>query len=186
MQRVTPEVKWAQRSSNSDASKNLLYLTLIAPNVVNPEIILTEKKLKFQGPTKNGSQLYHIELEFYEDVDSENFEKNHTDRNICLIIRKKELGNAFWPRLIKEVGKCSYIRTDFDKWVDEDEQNAYGNGDYSSQFGGMNDFDFSKFSGDMGEFDNMSKLDGTDSDDHSDTDDLKDESNEEMVTVDKE
>lgn len=30
----------------------------------------------------------------------------------------------YWPRLTKEKAKLFYLKTDFDKWVDEDDQNG--------------------------------------------------------------
>jgi hypothetical protein len=31
------------------------------------------------------------------------------------VLFKKELGEEFWPRLLKEKGKVHFLRTDFDK-----------------------------------------------------------------------
>lgn len=58
----------------------------------------------------------------------------------------------YWPRLTKSAKKEHFIRTDFDKWVDEDEQDGDAN-DPLSQYnlgGGMpdmGDLDFSKLGG---------------------------------------
>jgi hypothetical protein len=41
--------------------------------------------------------------------------KNHTDRDVELVLYKKELKEEFWPRLLKEKGKVHFLRTDFDK-----------------------------------------------------------------------
>lgn len=35
-----------------------------------------------------------------------------------------ELKQEYWPRLTKDKKKTPYIKTDFDKWIDEDEQDA--------------------------------------------------------------
>ena len=39
-------------------------------------------------------------------------------------IRKKDVELEYWPRLTKEKLKSPYIKTDFSKWVDEDEQES--------------------------------------------------------------
>ncbi|KAG4305154.1 hypothetical protein PORY_001324 [Pneumocystis oryctolagi] len=52
-------------------------------------------------------------------------------------------------------------------WVDEDEQNGAGQNDFSSPFGGMNDFDFGQFDHSSGEAEGMPKLDDMDSDSES-------------------
>lgn len=51
-------------------------------------------------------------------------------------LRKKELDEAYWPRLLKESKKVHFLKTDFDKWVDEDEQNEAAEEDFGN-FGGM-------------------------------------------------
>ena len=51
-------------------------------------------------------------------------------------LRKKELKEEYWPRLLKEPKKVQFLKTDFDKWVDEDEQNEAPEEDFSN-FGGM-------------------------------------------------
>lgn len=38
------------------------------------------------------------------------------------MLRKKEAKEEYWPRLLKESKKMHFLKTDFDKWVDEDEQ----------------------------------------------------------------
>lgn len=35
-----------------------------------------------------------------------------------------ELKIEYWPRLTKDKAKLQFLKTDFDKWVDEDEQDA--------------------------------------------------------------
>lgn len=51
-------------------------------------------------------------------------------------LQKKELKLEYWPRLLKENKRLHFLKTDFDKWVDEDEQNEAPEEDFS-QFGGM-------------------------------------------------
>ena len=35
-----------------------------------------------------------------------------------------ELKQEYWPRLTKDKKKLAYVKTDFSKWVDEDEQDG--------------------------------------------------------------
>lgn len=39
-----------------------------------------------------------------------------------MILRKKAARAEYWPRLTKEKVRNQWIKTDFSKWVDEDEQ----------------------------------------------------------------
>jgi hypothetical protein len=92
--------------------------------------------LKFKGHSETLKRDYDLELEFYAEIDPENSKINHSSRNVELKLRKKELKEEYWPRLLKEAKKLQFLKTDFDKWVDEDEQNEAPEEDFS-QFGGM-------------------------------------------------
>ena len=61
---------------------------------------------------------------------------NHTAKNVEMKLQKKELNEEYWPRLLKVKQRLHFLKTDFDKWVDEDEQNEAPEEDIS-QLGGM-------------------------------------------------
>ena len=133
-----PAVLWAQRSSVSDASKNFVYLTISVPDVPKEGLQLDHKptSLTFTGTSTTLKRKYHVELEFYAEIDPEESKINHTSKNIEMKLHKKELKEEYWPRLLKDNKKLHFLKTDFDKWVDEDEQNEAPEEDFS-QFGGM-------------------------------------------------
>jgi len=168
---ATPEVLWAQRSNKTDAAKNFIYLTISVPDVQpsNLKLDLKPQSLTFSGHSDSLKRDYHLELEFYAEIDKAESKINHTAKNIEIVLRKKELKEEFWPRLLKDAKKVHFLKTDFDKWVDEDEQDEApeddlgnmggmggmpGMGDMSSMMGGAGgDFggiDFSKLGGGMG------------------------------------
>ncbi|KAK6534904.1 hypothetical protein TWF281_006203 [Arthrobotrys megalospora] len=154
-----PEVIWAQRSDPAIAEKNLLYITILQSDVPekNLKIDLTATTLTYKGVTTKGKE-YAFTIEFFEEIDVENSRKIHTDRATECIIRKKALKQEFWVRLTKEKVKLHWLKTDFDRWVDEDEQDGpapepeydpnmmsqFGGGDDAGGFGGI---DFSKLGG---------------------------------------
>jgi hypothetical protein len=78
--------------------------------------------VKFAGHSDSLKKDYAIELELYSEIDEAHTKVNHTAKNVQLVLRKKELKEEFWPRLLKEAKKVHFLKTDFDKWVDEDEQ----------------------------------------------------------------
>ncbi|KAK2598116.1 p23 chaperone protein wos2 [Conoideocrella luteorostrata] len=185
---VAPEVLWAQRSSSADATKNYIYLTINVPDVPKEDLQLDLKPtaLIFSGTSGTLKRKYHVELNFYAEIDPAESKINHTGKNIEMRLQKKELKEEYWPRLLKDAKKLHYLKTDFDKWVDEDEQNETPEDDMS-QFGGMNgmpgmggaggDFggiDFSKLGGDMSGLGGMPGLgedgDGAEDDDSGDDD----------------
>ncbi|KAI9775702.1 MAG: hypothetical protein M1835_005719 [Candelina submexicana] len=196
--KMTPEVLWAQRSSSSDAAKNYIILTIMVPDVAKDSMQLDLKptSLVFTGRSTSKNTTYHLELEFYSEIDVENSKTNQTARDIEMILRKKEMKEEYWPRLLKESKRVHYLKTDFDKWVDEDEQDAVaddadnmgagaggmpGMGGGDGGFGGI---DFSKLGagaggmGGMGGMEDMMKgmggmggMGGGEDDDDADEDD---------------
>jgi len=137
---VTPEVLWAQRSSSSDPTKNSVYLTLTVADIAEKDtkLDIQADKLTFTGYSQIKKTTYSVTLEFFAEIVPEETKKNHTNRYIELVLRKKELKEEFWPRLLKAKGKVHFLRTDFDKWVDEDEQEGNPDDeDFMNKMGGM-------------------------------------------------
>ncbi|KAK6456349.1 HSP20-like chaperone [Scheffersomyces xylosifermentans] len=123
MTSIAPIVKWAQRSSATDAAKNVIYLTIEIVDAKNTKLDLTATHLKLAADSSDNNSHYDLNIEFYDEIDTENSHKNtENGSHIYFVLRKKTAKEEFWPRLTKEKLKYHYIRTDFDKWVDEDEQ----------------------------------------------------------------
>ncbi|KAL8765455.1 MAG: hypothetical protein Q9209_007482 [Squamulea sp. 1 TL-2023] len=133
---TTPEVTWAQRSSSSDPEKNYIYLTIAAPDVPKVDVDLKPTSLTFTGHSDTKKTTYHVELEFYAEIDVDNSKTHHTSRDVSFVLRKKELKEEYWPRLLKDSKKMHFLKTDFDKWVDEDEQDGAPD-DAMAGMGGM-------------------------------------------------
>ncbi|KAJ5800120.1 uncharacterized protein N7518_002188 [Penicillium psychrosexuale] len=137
-QTLTPEVTWAQRSSDSDPERNYLYVNIKAAEVPKADatLTITEKNVSFKGVSRKGVT-YSVSLDLFAEIDPENSKVNHTDRDVELVLRKKELKEEFWPRLLESKQKMHFLKTNFDKWVDEDEQDEAGEDDYANNFGGF-------------------------------------------------
>jgi len=125
-----------------------------APDVPASEIKLDLQptKLTFSGRSTTKNVTYKAEFEFYEEIDVKASKINHTDRDIEMVIQKKTLQEEFWPRLLKDKAKVHWLKTDFDKWVDEDEQDPNEDEDWMAKAGGgmggdggFEGIDFSKF-----------------------------------------
>jgi len=186
---VHPEVLWAQRSSKTDDSRNVIYLTIGAPDVpkADTKLDIQPTKITFQGKSTTKNVTYKAELELFEEIDPKESKVNHTDRDIEFVLRKKNIKEEFWPRLLKEKAKVHWLKTDFDKWVDEDEQDAKDDDDMSNPAaggggfpgmegmggmggmggagGGFEGIDFSKFGAGPGGMGGMEGLGGDMSDD---------------------
>jgi len=151
---VHPEVLWAQRSSTQDETRNIIYLTITAPDVPKSELKLDVQntKLSFLGRSTSKNLTYKADIEFFAEIDAGETKVNHTGRDVELVVRKKERKEEYWPRLLKDKAKVHWLRTDFDKWVDEDDQDLNADDDdYMSRMGGLGGeggfegIDFSKF-----------------------------------------
>ncbi|KAL1952284.1 hypothetical protein VTO73DRAFT_1433 [Trametes versicolor] len=126
-----PEILWAQRSSESDEKKNILYVTVNLPDI-KPETLqyeLTPAHISFKAKAGNADKgieekEYEFAFDMFEEVIPEESAKNLTSRSLSLLLRKKEKKAEFWPRLTKEKVRTQFIKTDFSKWVDEDEQDG--------------------------------------------------------------
>ncbi|EER26956.1 hypothetical protein D8B26_002573 [Coccidioides posadasii str. Silveira] len=144
-----PEVLWAQRSSETEPAKNIIYLSLAVPDVPesSAKLDVTPTTVSFSGHSSTKNIDYKVDLELYAEIDVANSKRHHSARGVDLVLRKKEVKQEFWPRLLKESKKVHFVKTDFDKWVDEDEQEEAKEDDFSNMTGGLGGIDFSKLGG---------------------------------------
>ncbi|CAD6892035.1 unnamed protein product [Tilletia laevis] len=133
MSTIAPEVLWAQRSNETDPEKNVVYLTINAPNLPpQPEtkLELTPGGIKLEAQVKEDKakgiegKTYAFQLDFFDEIDVENSKQTQNAKHIYLILRKSKAEAEFWPRLSKDKVKLHFVKTDFNKWVDEDEQDG--------------------------------------------------------------
>ncbi|GER44269.1 prostaglandin E synthase 3 [Striga asiatica] len=153
-----PLVKWAQRSDK-------LFITVELPDAKNVKLNLDpEGKFFFSGTSGVDNALYELDIVLYDKVDVNESKASFTSRNICYLVKKAE--SQWWSRLLKQEGKPpAFLKVDWDKWVDEDEQD--GQPGENMDFG---DFDLSKLNmGGAGDFDD--DIPDGDEDDESDSDD---------------
>lgn len=91
-------------------------MNIKAPDVDRKEATLkiTPTNVTFAGDSKKGVR-YEVSLDLYAEIDPENSKVNHSDREVELVLRKKELKQEYWPRLLKDSQKVHFLKTDFDK-----------------------------------------------------------------------
>ncbi|RYR01669.1 hypothetical protein Ahy_B06g080538 isoform B [Arachis hypogaea] len=128
-----PEVKWAQRVDK-------VYVTVQLPDSKNAKVDLTpDGTFTFSASAGSADNQYELKLELFDKVNVEESKINVGVRSIFCVVQKAEEG--WWKRLLRAEGKPPhYVKVDWDKWVDEDEEEGAGEPD----LGGM---DFSKFGG---------------------------------------
>lgn len=118
---------WAQRSSTTEPEKNYVYLTISAPDAPKIDVDLKTTSLSFTGYSDTKKTTYHVELEFFGEIDVDNSKTNHTSRDVEFVLRKKDLKQEYWPRLLKDSKKVHYLKTDFDKvgYMIRDESSSF-------------------------------------------------------------
>ncbi|XP_076035755.1 cytosolic prostaglandin E synthase isoform X2 [Oratosquilla oratoria] len=155
---IPPPVTWAQR-------KNVIFLTFCVEDISQPDIKIETNKVYFKGTGGAEKKNYENTLELYGEVDTEKSKYCVRDRNVEMILVKKEEG-PYWPHLLKQKVKQHWLKVDFSKWKDEDDSDDEGGNsqdleEMMRQMGGL---------GGAGDGDRPS-LDDLDDDD-SDDDDL--------------
>jgi len=123
-----PTVLWAQRSQN-------LYISIEIEDMKVDELTINENKFVFKG--KHGADQYEVDLTLYGKLKGDERRQINTKRRLEFVIPKENA--EWWPRLVQDKVKIPWLKVDFDKWKDEDEDNKE---DEEFNFGGM---DFSNF-----------------------------------------
>ncbi|XP_027188554.1 uncharacterized protein OsI_027940-like isoform X2 [Cicer arietinum] len=139
-----PEVKWAQRVDK-------VYITVQLADSKDAKVDLApDGTFTFSGSAGAGDNQYELKMELFDKVNVEESKINVGVRSIFCVVQKAE--NGWWKRLLRGEGKPPhYVKVDWDKWADEDEEEG------EVDLGGM---DFSKFGG-MGD-DAMDDIDESD------------------------
>ncbi|TXT08230.1 uncharacterized protein COLE_05154 [Cutaneotrichosporon oleaginosum] len=144
-----PEVLYAERSSATEPEKNIIYLTFNVPNIQGePNLDITEDQISFSASSGNPEKgipvkEWSCDLDLYAKIVPSETKKQLNSRHLMLVLRKKEAQAEYWPRLTKEKPNRNWIKTDFSKWVDEDEQD----GEEEVDTGGMGGMDMASMMG---------------------------------------
>jgi prostaglandin-E synthase len=111
-------VLWAQRQPN-------LFITIDLQSVDKDAVTveLTEEKIYFRGKGGLDQNDYELTLNLYAPIDLETSTKGVNARGVGFLLNKKE--KVWWPRLVKE-GKLKYIKVDWEKWKEEDDEEEGG------------------------------------------------------------
>jgi hypothetical protein len=128
--------QWAQRSDS-------LYITIALADVKDETITLTDTELHFKGTSE--SKPYAVNIKFFQAVDSkaEGSSYKVLPRSVQMHVMKfpsekeDEDDEEFWPRLLEDKHlEKNQVKLDFDKYVDEDEEDEAGGFDTSALEGG--------------------------------------------------
>jgi len=125
---MTAPIKWAQRSDS-------LFLTIAIADCKDETVNLTDDKLVFTG--KSGGKEYAVDISFFKKCNGEKSTYKVNPRSIQMLVIKDEEEEDFWPRLLKDkVKEKNQVTIDWDKYVDQDEEDEAEKFD-DSGMGGM-------------------------------------------------
>lgn len=111
-----PPVVWAQRNDK-------LYVTINVEDCKGASVKFDNNSLQFSGKGGKQNLDYEVKLDFYGEIDGEKSKFAILPRHVPVVVVKKE-GGPYWPRLLKETTKVHWLKTDFDKWRDEDDSDV--------------------------------------------------------------
>lgn len=111
-----PEVLWAQRSDK-------IYLTVSLPDAKDVSVKTEPQGLVSFSAKGPHDELFDFKLELYGRIVPEGSKVNIGLRNILCSVQKEQ--KAWWKRLLKSDEKpAPYIKVDWNKWCDEDEEES--------------------------------------------------------------
>ncbi|KAK1645465.1 hypothetical protein QYE76_063270 [Lolium multiflorum] len=111
-----PEVLWAQRSEK-------VYLTISVPDAEDVVLKIEPQGILSFSAIAHGES-FSLTLELFDSVlpEGSKTKKKVGSRNIICTIQKDK--KCWWKRLLKSEEKHPYIKVDWNKWHDEDEESV--------------------------------------------------------------
>ena len=124
---MTPNLLWAQRDE---------YVWITVDLTDAQEIALDLKADRLHFRCSSAGKDYEFELNFFKPIDVEQ-SKYLKHRLVDICLKKVEVEE--WPRLTSENKKVSWIKVDWSKWNDSDDEKEAAPFDMSNM-GGFGDF----------------------------------------------
>ncbi|KOX67174.1 hypothetical protein WN51_09418 [Melipona quadrifasciata] len=113
-----PPVMWAQR-------REILFVTICLEDCKDPVINIEPQMIYFKGIGGTEQKMHEVTINLYGEIVSDRTIQNLRGRTLELVLFKKEEG-PYWPRLTKEKTKAHWLKSDFNKWKDEDDSDDEG------------------------------------------------------------
>ncbi|CAN1132275.1 Co-chaperone protein p23-2 [Linum perenne] len=111
-----PEVLWAQKSGK-------VYLTIALPDAKDVSVKCEAQGLFTFSARGVHDESFELSLHLYAPILPETCKTKVGLRNIICSIQKAE--KTWWKRLLKSGGKpAPYIKVDWNKWIDEDDEDS--------------------------------------------------------------
>jgi hypothetical protein len=114
-------VKWAETTEK-------IFLTVVLADTKDTKVNLDpEGVFDFSAKVGPENHVYELKLELADKVNVEESKINIGERSIFCIIEKAEPER--WNKLLRVKKPPHYVKVDWDKWVDEDDEGSAGAAD---------------------------------------------------------
>eukprot|EP00854_Cymbomonas_tetramitiformis_P022678 gene22678-27376_t len=115
MSPLAPNFKWAERADK-------VYITIEIADVKDPKIEISEDGQLTFAATGSDAKDYALDIKLFKGLNKEESKFAVTGRAIVFVLIKAE--EEWWNRLLPEGVKMHNCKVDFDKWADEDDDDA--------------------------------------------------------------
>jgi len=112
---MQPSVIWAQRKDGN------VLVTVRVHDAIEPVVKITPTTFNFVGTSDSRSNKFDLTIELFNEIDVEQSRYLVKPRGIEIVLKKNDT-SVWWPRLAKTTKKLHYISVDWDRWVDEDDE----------------------------------------------------------------
>lgn len=111
-----PPMTWAQ-------DRNHVFITVKIQDFANELIEFHENDFIFKGKTKNPQMDYDMVFNFFNEIVPDHEETKYSifGRNVLIELRKKN-PKIWWPRLAQTSQKLHNVKIDWERWIDDDEE----------------------------------------------------------------
>ncbi|XP_013139493.1 PREDICTED: uncharacterized protein CG16817-like [Papilio polytes] len=115
-----PPVLWAQ-------NKEDVFLTFNV-EAKDPDIKIEKSTVYFNGINARDNKTYEVTIPLHDAVVPENSNFVNKGRCIEMVLRKENVTGRFWSSLTSDKKKPHYLKIDFNKWCDEDDEEVEDTG----------------------------------------------------------
>ncbi|XP_055331355.1 prostaglandin E synthase 3-like [Paramacrobiotus metropolitanus] len=110
-----PPTSWAQR-------KDTVFISVLLEDVKDLKVNIEKENVYFSGKSGPDIKLYEMNFDLYSEVNPDESKYFLKDRQVDIVLRKNDAAAPFWPRLLKGSMKPGWLKTDFSRWRDEEDE----------------------------------------------------------------
>ena len=112
---IPPFTRWAQRED-----KLFITIEVCSTDAKKSRQEINDDNFSFYCETECTPTIsYLLELNFFGEIIPNKTLKKENDKEIMFVFFK--LNKLYWPRLVSSEKKLHFLKTDFEKWIDQED-----------------------------------------------------------------